>query len=142
MIRLGRPEGEEHRSAQREGPPTGCGAPIRPKKGGQVIKRPQGDAPAVPGDFVDSFGAAVRQFREEKGWSQELLSEHADLNRSYVGEVERGRVVESILTLRKLAEALQLSTAGLLARCEQIEQKRRTPQPGFGLADKVVAIAC
>ena len=40
-----------------------------------------------------SFGNAVRQVREERGWSQERLAEHADLNRSYIGDLERGRAM-------------------------------------------------
>ena len=48
-------------------------------------------------DFVEDFGVTIRQLREGKGWSQEALAERADLNRSYVGEVERGRVIPSIV---------------------------------------------
>jgi ribosome-binding protein aMBF1 (putative translation factor) len=119
----GRPKSEGHRPAQHEAISMSRGTSIRPKRGSQVIKLPQGDAPTAPGDFVGNFGAAVRQCREERGWSQEQLSEHSSLNRSYVGEIERGRVVASIVTLRKLAEAMRLTTAGLLARCEQIERQ-------------------
>jgi len=39
------------------------------------------------------FGLALRNLREQKGWSQEALAEHADLNRSYVGELERGQAI-------------------------------------------------
>ena len=41
---------------------------------------------------IERFGGAVRRLREGHGWSQELLAEKADLNRSYLGEVERGCV--------------------------------------------------
>jgi transcriptional regulator with XRE-family HTH domain len=67
-----------------------------------------------------SFGIAVRQLRETRGWSQEALAEKADLNRSYVGEIERGKAVASLLTLEKLAQALGLRASSLLAHCEQI----------------------
>ena len=43
--------------------------------------------------LINSFGAAVRHLREAQGWSQELLAEKADLNRSYLGEVERGKEI-------------------------------------------------
>ena len=56
--------------------------------------------------LVQTFGTAVRQLREGRGWSQEQLSEHANLNRSYVGEIERGQVIPSIVTAEKLARAL------------------------------------
>jgi XRE family transcriptional regulator, regulator of sulfur utilization len=69
--------------------------------------------------LIQHFGLAVRHFRETHGWSQELLAEKADLNRSYLGEVERGRVIPSLATAQKLASALEISLSGLLAHCEQ-----------------------
>ena len=70
-------------------------------------------------ELIQNFGVAVRHFREAQGWSQELLAEKADLNRSYLGEVERGRVIPSLATAHKLASALNISLSGLLAHCEQ-----------------------
>ena len=68
---------------------------------------------------TDDFGASVRHFREQRGWSQELLAERADLNRSYLGEVERGDAMPSLATAAKLASALDLPLSGLLAHCER-----------------------
>jgi transcriptional regulator with XRE-family HTH domain len=67
---------------------------------------------------VIQFAQVLRQLREERGWSQEQLAEHADLNRSYLGEVERGCAVPSLLTVDKLAAALGISLSSLIARCE------------------------
>ena len=75
--------------------------------------------------LVEHFGIAVRQLREQRGWSQEQLAAFSDLNRSYVGEIERGRVIVSIVTVHKLASALQLDAAALLARSAQITQLRQ-----------------
>ncbi len=75
-------------------------------------------------DLVETFGIAVRQLREGRRWSQEQLAERSNLNRSYVGEIERGRVIASILTAQKLAHALEINIASLLTRCEQLEQQR------------------
>lgn len=69
--------------------------------------------------LIQDFGLAVRHFRERHGWSQELLAEKADLNRSYLGEVERGRVIPSLATAQKLASALDIPLSGLFAHCEQ-----------------------
>ena len=74
--------------------------------------------------LVSSFGITVRQLREKQGWSQEALAERADLNRSYVGELERGQAIPSLLTLKKLALALDLSLTNLMAHAERIEQTR------------------
>jgi len=86
--------------------------------------------------LLKDFGTAVRRLREARNWSQEQLAEHADLNRSYVGEIERGQVVASIITIEKLAQAYGLSGAALLENCEKV----RTPQPAKGI--NLAAIAC
>jgi transcriptional regulator with XRE-family HTH domain len=60
------------------------------------------------------FGGAVRRRREALRWSQELLAERAQLNRSYLGEVERGEAVPTLATMDKLAAALGVAVAALL----------------------------
>jgi transcriptional regulator with XRE-family HTH domain len=72
--------------------------------------------------IINSFGATVRRQRVALGWSQEQLAEHADLNRSYVGEIERGRVIVSLVTLHKLAAAFGVPTAELLRASTQPAQ--------------------
>ena len=64
------------------------------------------------------FGSAVRQRREELRWSQEVLADRAILNRSYLGEVERGHAVPSLVTMGKIAQALEVRLSTLLERCE------------------------
>jgi transcriptional regulator with XRE-family HTH domain len=64
--------------------------------------------------LVHIFGLTVRQLREAKAWSQEQLAEQAGLNRSYVGEIERGTVTASIVTVDKLARAFNVPMANLL----------------------------
>jgi len=64
--------------------------------------------------LVRHFGAAVRALRETHAWSQEQLAEHAGLNRSYVGEIERGTAIASIVTVDKLARAFDVPIATLL----------------------------
>lgn len=65
--------------------------------------------------LVREFGAAVRRARENLGWSQEQLAEYAGLNRSYVGEVERGSAIASIVTVDKLARAFNVPIESLLS---------------------------
>ena len=72
--------------------------------------------------LIASFGIGVRQLREAQGWSQERLAEQSDLNRSYVGEIERGCVIASLVTVEKLAVALNLSASALVTRGENITQ--------------------
>jgi transcriptional regulator with XRE-family HTH domain len=65
--------------------------------------------------LVRAFGAAVRGLRETRGWSQEQLAEYAGLNRSYVGEIERGSAIASIVTVDKLARAFDVPIDHLLS---------------------------
>ncbi len=67
-------------------------------------------------ELLQAFGATVRQLRERQGWSQEQLAERSNLDRSYVGEVERARVIPSLVTAHKLAGALGVDIPTLLTR--------------------------
>ncbi|BEU95323.1 helix-turn-helix domain-containing protein [Acidovorax sp. DW039] len=86
--------------------------------------------------LVKGFGIAVRQSREAQGWSQERLAEQSDLNRSYVGEIERGSVIASLHTVEKLASALGVAPSVLVTRGEAVHQRQLVR--GLQLA----AIAC
>ncbi len=78
------------------------------------------NAPAVVSSaLVQGFGVGVRRLREAQGWSQERLAEYANLNRSYIGEIERGVVIASLLTVEKLAAALQVTPSELLRQDAQ-----------------------
>lgn len=63
-----------------------------------------------------ALGGAIRRIRDEKGISQEQLALLADVDRSYVGRVERGDNNVAILTLAKIAKALGVSLAKLMQR--------------------------
>ncbi|WP_341646327.1 helix-turn-helix domain-containing protein [Thauera sp. SDU_THAU2] len=65
-----------------------------------------------------NFGPVVRSLRRRQRWSQERLAELADLDRTYIGEIERGDVTPSLLTAQKLAAALQTPLSALIACCE------------------------
>ncbi|MFY9225644.1 MAG: helix-turn-helix transcriptional regulator [Blastocatellia bacterium] len=60
------------------------------------------------------FGNRLRQLRKEKGLSQEALAYEASLDRSYVGQVERGECNISLINICKLANALNLPPSKLL----------------------------
>jgi len=64
------------------------------------------------------LGLAIRKIRIEAGWSQEALSFKAGLHRTYIGVIERG---EKNLTLRnaiRIAKALGIKAAEILATAE------------------------
>lgn len=69
-------------------------------------------------DLAKIFGQKIRQVREQKRYSQEYLAELANLNRSYIGEIERGAVEPSLATMEKLAIALNHQLSAILLECE------------------------
>ena len=64
---------------------------------------------------LQRFGARVRAERERVGISQEALADIAGLHRTYVGGVERGERNVGLLNIIRLARALRVSPATLLA---------------------------
>ena len=60
------------------------------------------------------FGRRVRVLRKQRGLSQEALSFEAGLDRSYVGQVERGERNISIDNMAKFARALKVKLSVLL----------------------------
>lgn len=69
-------------------------------------------------DIAHRFGQVIRVNRRARGLSQESLAEFADLNRSYLGKIERGLVFPSIETMQKLADALGEQLSSLIEQCE------------------------
>jgi transcriptional regulator with XRE-family HTH domain len=63
-----------------------------------------------------TLGNAIREVRLSKGISQERLALLAEVDRSYVGRVERGDNNAAILTLTRLAAALDISVAKLMQK--------------------------
>lgn len=60
------------------------------------------------------FGKAVRRRRRELEMTQEQLSEKADLARTYISNLERGRINPSLETMIKISEALDVAVWALL----------------------------
>jgi len=54
------------------------------------------------------IAANIRELRKQKQITQERLALDADLNRAYVGYIERGERKPSVETLEKLAKVLRV----------------------------------
>jgi transcriptional regulator with XRE-family HTH domain len=59
------------------------------------------------------FGERVRELRKSKGLSQEALALACDLDRTYIGGVERGERNISLINIHKIAAALGAKTREL-----------------------------
>lgn len=69
-------------------------------------------------DIAAQFGLTLRCQRDQRRWSQERLAAAANLNHTYVGELERGEAVASLQTAQKLASALGIELSALVLEAE------------------------
>jgi len=60
-----------------------------------------------------ALGRSVRRLREERGLTQEKLAERADLDPTYISDIERGVRNPGIKNVARLAKALGCTTAEL-----------------------------
>jgi transcriptional regulator with XRE-family HTH domain len=65
------------------------------------------------------FGTVLRRRRQAAGLSQEALAAQAGLHRNYVGLLERGERMPSILVVQQLATALSTTMSQLLREVER-----------------------
>ena len=71
-------------------------------------------SPLFAGDPVlVALGAAIRRARAGVGLSQEALAVDADLDRSYVGGIERGEHNVTVMNVIKIANALETTPSAL-----------------------------
>lgn len=71
-------------------------------------------------DPRERFGRALRKLRLAHGLSQEELATACRLHRTYIGSIERGERNPSLVNLVRLAQALDVSPAELLAQMDQV----------------------
>jgi transcriptional regulator with XRE-family HTH domain len=84
---------------------------VKPRTG----KSTQGRHRTTPDPLAKRVGARIRELRLEADFTFDAFVEETGLGRGYVSELERGTVVPTIGTLAKVAKALQLSLADLVA---------------------------
>lgn len=68
----------------------------------------------------DRYACTIRHFREKAGVSQGHLARRMHVDPSFLAHLESGRRAPSIETLHKLAGALGVSAAEVVARVEAI----------------------
>jgi len=80
------------------------------------------ETPSNPSRTQDTplqrFGATLRQYRQQRRLSQQALAVRTGIRRSYIGQIERGLRNVSVLALLRLAHALDIPAAWLLARLD------------------------
>lgn len=59
------------------------------------------------------FGQRLRVLREAAGFSQEELADRAEVHRTYLSGIERGKRNPSLINLLRIARALDISLSTL-----------------------------
>lgn len=65
-------------------------------------------------DEKEIVGRNVKGYREKLGLSQEALADNAGVHRTYVNQVEQGRINISVVNIFKFAKALKIEANLLL----------------------------
>jgi len=65
------------------------------------------------GKIKKRFGERIRNLRKQQGLSQEALALACNLDRTYIGGVERGERNISLINICKIAEALRVDVKEL-----------------------------
>ena len=71
------------------------------------------DAPSLV-----ALGQAIRHLREHRKISQEELAHLSGIDRSYMSSVERGKQNPGVISIFRIAAALEVSTARLMAEAK------------------------
>lgn len=79
--------------------------------------------------FSAAFNRIVRQYRLQRKLSQEALSELAEVDRTYVGLLERGKRSPGLNVAKKLAAALGVPLTEVIAEAEREWDKSRAALP-------------
>lgn len=64
--------------------------------------------------LLQNFGTNVRNYRIEKGFSQEQLAAKAKVHRTYIGGIERGERNVSLVNIARIADALSVRISDIV----------------------------
>ena len=59
-------------------------------------------------DLRQQFATNLRRIRHAKGWSQDELALEAEMSRSYLSQIEKGKFFVSLKVIGRLADALSV----------------------------------
>jgi len=68
----------------------------------------------MEGELQKVVGRNLRQYRQERGYSQEAFAEFMGVHRTYMGGVERGERNLTLQTLERMADILNVDPLSLL----------------------------
>lgn len=67
------------------------------------------------------FGTAIKELRSKKGVSQERLALDAEIDRTYIGDIEKGTRNVSLEIIEKLCNYFQMPISELFKKIESYD---------------------
>jgi transcriptional regulator with XRE-family HTH domain len=68
----------------------------------------------VSRDICVQLGSRIRALRKERGWTQFEMAEHLGIDRSYLAEVETGKIEICLRNIELIAKAFNMECWQLL----------------------------
>ncbi|MBE3584743.1 helix-turn-helix domain-containing protein [Desulfofundulus thermocisternus] len=99
-------------------------------------------AQLIEGDVTDSglsLGDKIRILRSEKNLSLQELASRAGISLSYLSEIERGTVYPALSTLKRIAEALEVSPTSIMGQEGSLGHKLKALREEYGLTQAQLA---
>ena len=75
-------------------------------------------------DIAKVVGQRIRNYRTQKGLSQEKLSELADCHPAYIGQLERGEKNATIESVEKITRALGVSLSKIFEKIDAASEDK------------------
>ena len=60
-------------------------------------------------NLLEKFGLKIKSLREQKEYSIEYLANIANIDRTYISDIEKGKRNVSLLIIEKLSKALEVN---------------------------------
>jgi transcriptional regulator with XRE-family HTH domain len=67
-------------------------------------------------DICVRVGNRIRELRQAKEWSQQMLADHAQIERAHLTRLEEGKKEAGLRVLEKIANALDVEVEDLVRR--------------------------
>lgn len=65
-------------------------------------------------DICEIVAARIRSLREKRGWTQQMLADHASLSREHVNKIENCETEPGLRALSRIANSLEIGLGTLL----------------------------
>jgi transcriptional regulator with XRE-family HTH domain len=96
----------------------------------------------IEGDVTETgltLGDRIRLMRSDKNLSLQELAQRAGISLSYLSEIERDTVCPALNTLKRIAEALEVSPSAIMGHAGSLGHKLKALREEYGLTQAKLA---